>query len=487
VTDLETLALRVLMGSFVGPELPTWTHRLLDAGLGSVCLFGSNVGESDELATLTAAMHGAAPDLLVAIDEEGGDVTRLHAVTGSHYPGNAALGVVDDLTLTEAVAHSIGASLAAAGVDLDLAPVVDVNSDPRNPVIGVRSFGADPELVARHTTAYTTGLQSAGVGACAKHFPGHGDTTTDSHLDLPTVAAPREVLAGRELVPFGAAVAAGTLAVMTAHVLLPAIDPRLPASLSPTVLSLLRRDLGFDGLVVSDAVDMSGVSAGRGAPAAAVLALAAGNDLICLGASKDESDHLAVVDAVVAAVRDGVLAEDRLVEAAGRVQTASKTVQSWRAAPPANDSGQVVDDGIGTEAALRAVRVVGTLPPLTGAVVLRLRTGSNIAVGEVPWGLPTDGAVLGGRSMVDVRASTPFDDVLRAVGNAPAVVLVREPQRHPWTLALLDSLAAAHPEIVVVDMGWPGDAQLLGAAVVSTYGASQASGAALDRVLMRRQ
>ena len=184
--------------------------------------------------------------------------------------------MVDDTTLTEAVARSIGAELAAAGIDLDTAPVVDVNSNAANPVIGVRSFGADPSLVARHGTAYIAGLQSAGVGACVKHFPGHGDTSLDSHLDLPTVTAPLDVLRGRELAPFVAAVAAGSLAVMTSHVLLPAIDPLLPATLSPAVVALLRDDLGFDGLLVSDALDMKGASGGRGVPAAAVLALAAG-------------------------------------------------------------------------------------------------------------------------------------------------------------------------------------------------------------------
>ncbi len=323
MSELETLAHRVVMGSFPGAVLPSWAGRLLADGLGAVCLFGSNVRSADDLAALTAAVHEAGPDVLVATDEEGGDVTRLHLADGSPHPGNAALGAVDDRVLTERVAHAIGVSLAAVGVDLDLAPVVDVNSNPHNPVIGVRSFGAEPALVARHTSAYVAGLQSAGVAACVKHFPGHGDTSVDSHLDLPTVTASRETLLSRELVPFAAAVEAGALSVMTSHVLLPALDPAMPATLSPTVLSLLRVELGFDGLLVSDAVDMQGASAGRGEAAAAVLALAAGCDLICLGADKDEAFHLAVLRAVVDAVQGGELSEQRLVEAAGRVLSAS--------------------------------------------------------------------------------------------------------------------------------------------------------------------
>lgn len=474
---LDALARRVVMGSFAGPTLPSWAGRLLEGGLGSLCLFGSNVPAYENVRALSDAVHAAGADVLVSIDEEGGDVTRLHMIEGSPFPGNAALGAVDDLALTRRVAASIGTLLAEAGVDLDLAPVVDVNSDPRNPVIGVRSFGHDPALVARHTTAFVDGLQSAGVGACAKHFPGHGDTAVDSHLGLPTVAVGLDVLLVRELVPFAAAVRAGSLAVMTSHVLLPALDGDRPATFSPAVLGLLRGELAFDGLLVSDALDMAGASAGLGEPAAAVLGLAAGCDLVCLGADKEEADHLRVLEAIVDAVQDGSLPETRLVEAAGRVLAASRTVRGWRSsAVPAGDSP-------GIEAARRALYVERALPDLTGAVVLRVRTGSNIAVGDVPWGLPTDGALLAGRAMVDVRESSSPADVLRQIGTAPVVALAREPHRHPWALALLHFLAAARSDLVVVEMGWPGEAELPGAAVVTTYGASAASGVALDELL----
>jgi beta-N-acetylhexosaminidase len=477
------LARRVLMGSFAGPVLPPWALRQVEAGLGSLCLFRSNVVSPEGLALLTAAVHDAGADVLVAVDEEGGDVTRLHADAGSPYPGNAALGVVDDPRLTEQVARSIGAELARAGVDLDLAPVVDVNSNPSNPVIGVRSFGAEPHLVARHTSAFVAGLQSAGVGACAKHFPGHGDTSLDSHVDLPTVDAPLDVLQARELVPFAAAIAAGTVAVMTSHVLLPALDPDLPASLSPSVLAVLRDELGFDGLVVADAVDMAGARAGRGEPAAAVLALDAGCDLVCLGADKDEPDHDAVIAHIVSAVESGELPETRLARAADRVVAASRAVATLR------DAGAEVDDDVSADVAVSALRVVGDLSPLVGAVVLRLRTESNVAVGPVPWGLPVDGTVLAGRPMLDVVPSMTRDDVLDAVGSRPLVALVRDAHRHPWMLELLRGLAAARPDLVVVEMGLPstGKRPLPGVAVVCTFGASRAAGQALDQVLAGRR
>jgi beta-N-acetylhexosaminidase len=482
VEELQALALRVVMGAFPGPVLPSWMRARLEAGLGSVCLFRSNIGTADELAALTAQMHALGPDSLIATDEEGGDVTRLHARDGSPYPGNAALGRVDDLGLTEAVARSIGVELRAAGVDLNLAPVVDVNSNPANPVIGVRSFGADPSLVARHTRAYIAGLQSAGVGACVKHFPGHGDTSVDSHVDLPTVTAALEKLQSREVVPFAGAVAAGSLAVMTSHVLLPAIDPLLPATLSPAVLAMLRDDLGFDGLLVADALDMKGASGGRGEPAAAVLALAAGCDLLCLGAEKDADRHDAVVAAIVGAVQSRTVTEARLVEAAGRVVRASRQVKQWRTVASVEAGAPEA-----ARAAAGALTVSGDLRPVRGAMVLRFRTETSAAVGPVPWGLPVDGQVLAGGRQVDVAPTSLVGDLLALAPTAPLVALVREPHRHPWVPELLASLAQARPDLVIVEMGWPGDALPPGVATVLTYGASRASADALDALLARGQ
>ena len=493
MSDLDPMAHRVVMASFAGPVAPDWVLDRLRSGLGSVALFGSNVSSLEQVAELTASLRAAGPDVLVATDEEGGDVTRLHMTTGSPTPGNAALGAVDSVSLTASVAASIGHELASVGVDLDLAPVVDVNSNPDNPVIGVRSFGASPALVARHTHAWVDGLQSAGVGACAKHFPGHGDTAVDSHLGLPTVGVPLDVLRARELVPFAAAVAAGAVAVMTSHVLLPALDPSLPATLSPTVLRTLRDELGFDGLVVSDALDMAGASAGRGVPAAAVLAMAAGCDLLCLGADKTAEEVDAVVQALGDAVRSGELAEPRLVDAASRVVAASERVRGWRGggAFPGDDESPA------RVAATRALAVDRALPELGGATVLRFRTGTNVAVGQVPWGLPVDGSVLGGREHLDVTEESDVEEVVRQAeldgssdagtpGRRPIVAVVREAHRHPWVLAALTSLAADRPDLVTVEMGWPGPTRLPGAAVVRTYGASKASGEALDVLLSGR-
>jgi beta-N-acetylhexosaminidase len=253
-------------------------------GIGGVVLFSRDIQSPEQLAKLTASLRAERPDLLIAMDEEGGDVTRLEAAHGSSFPGNLALGVVDDVALTRRVGAAIGGELAAAGVNFDLAPVADVIVDPANPIVGVRSFGSDPALVARHVAAFVEGVQSIGVAACAKHFPGHGESLADSHLELPSVETGREILYERALPPFAAAVEAGVRAMMTAHVRFAALDDG-PATLSAKVIGLLRSELGFDGLVLTDALEMRAIQRDRWARRGrSARALAAGTDALCLGA-----------------------------------------------------------------------------------------------------------------------------------------------------------------------------------------------------------
>ena len=212
--SLELLADRCLFPGFKGTVAPDWIRRRVAGGLGGVLFFGRNVESLEQATGLAASLHAERPELLIAIDEEGGDVTRLGVATGSSYPGNLALGVAGDLELTRAVASAMGSELAGVGVDLDLAPDADVNSNPANPVIGVRSFGSDPARVAAQTVAWLEGMQGAGVAACVKHFPGHGDTSVDSHLALPVVGEdPRR----GALEPFRAAIAAGVRGHERAH------------------------------------------------------------------------------------------------------------------------------------------------------------------------------------------------------------------------------------------------------------------------------
>jgi beta-N-acetylhexosaminidase len=472
---LRRLALRTLLAAFAGESAPTWALTLLGDGLAGHTLFGANVADAGQLARLTAELRDARPDVLIAIDEEGGDVTRLAHRTGSPYPGNAALGAVDDLELTRSVYAAIGSDLVRAGINLDLAPTVDVNTADDNPIIGTRSFGADPLRVARHSAAAVEGLQSSGVAACAKHFPGHGATITDSHLELPTVHATAALLRERDLPPFAAVISAGTQAIMTAHIRVPELTGAEPATFSAAVLTdLLRGEYGFRGAVITDALEMKGAAqAAGGIGPAAVCALAAGADLLCIGADVGLDLVEEVAAAIVAGVGDGRLPLSRLEQAAER----TAALAAWAQAPrPAEH-----DATLGYSAARRAVRVEGSLVELAGPLVVQLESGHSIAEGRVPWGLKPH---VNGTELVTVVAAEASPEALaERAGARPIVVVGRHTHRTEAARDLIERLAAGHT-VAVVEMGWPSTWRPAGArAFLTTYGASHANGRAAAEAL----
>ncbi|MGK5739648.1 glycoside hydrolase family 3 protein [Micromonospora sp. URMC 103] len=484
---LTALAAAVLQPGFVGTTPPPWVCRWLGEGLGSVVLFARNVVDDAQVAALTATLRAERPDVIVAIDEEAGDVTRIESRRGSSRPGNFALGAVDDPDLTEEVARDLGADLASLGITLDYAPDADVNSNPANPVIGVRSFGADPALVARHTAAWVRGLQAGGVAACAKHFPGHGDTRVDSHHDLPVITADRDRLDATELAPFRAAVAAGVQAVMTGHLLVPALDPELPATLSPRILGgLLRDELGFSGVVVTDAVEMRAVADRYGFAGAAVRALAAGADAICIGGERaDEGAARELRDAIAAAVVAGELPEERLAEAAKRVGQLAEWTAAAREAGAVRDGLPADASPVGMAAARRALRVTGAaaLPLTRPAYVVEFEPPRNIAIGaETPWGVgaPLSELLPGTMSRRYAAPDVPADPTAGADGR-PVVLVVRDLHRHDWMRAAVTRALAARPDAVVVELGVP--ELVTGAVHVATHGATRAAGRAVAELL----
>jgi beta-N-acetylhexosaminidase len=310
--------------------------------------------------------------------------------------------------------------------------VADVNVDPANPVIGVRSFGADPDLVARHVAAYVTGLQSAGVAGCAKHFPGHGATNRDSHLELATIAG--DVADG--LPPFRAAIDAGVQSIMTAHVRVPALGDD-PATVNPRVLALLREELGYDGLVISDALEMKGLSDTVRVDEGAARALGAGVDALIVGRDLGEEAVARVRDAIAARVPEG-----RLAEAVERV----RRVAEWARTPrPA-----AADPGAGREAARRALHVEGDVALDGPAEVVELAAESNIAAGKHA------------HSLTDVLPSTP---------GGRLVLVVRDAHRHPSMREQVE----AHPDAIVVETGVPHWRPAAVRGYVATYGGSRAS------------
>jgi beta-N-acetylhexosaminidase len=430
---LQELAARCIFPSFPGDSPPDWIKRFLAAGGGGIVLFAYNVPSREELAALSATLRAERDDLLLAIDEEGGDVTRLEWETGSSYPGGAALGAVDDIELTEAVAASIAAELAAAGVNWNLAPVADVNV-PANPVIGTRAFGSDPALVARHVAAFVRGTQSRRVAACAKHWPGHGATEQDSHLELPVVSG--DVEAGLE--PFRAAIADGVRTIMTAHVRVPALDDA-PATLSAAIVQgLLRDELGYDGVVLADALEMKAVSETVGIEESAVRALLAGVDALCVGHDLGEP----AVEQIRAALVERV-PEARLREAAGRIDA----LAAWARPSPGG-----VDHAVGRDAARRALQTDGDVGFAVSPVVVELRPRANIAAGEAEHSLAS----------VVVREGEPVP--------AADVFVVRDAHRHAWMRE-----AADVPGAVVVETGLPAWHPGRSRGYIATNGGSRAS------------
>ncbi|MEV4842734.1 glycoside hydrolase family 3 N-terminal domain-containing protein [Micromonospora matsumotoense] len=479
---LRRLVLGTLLAAYPGPVPPDWAVDLVAEGLAGHTLFGTNVHDPAQLAASTAALRAARPDVLVAIDEEGGDVTRLAHATGSPYPGNAALGAVDDTTLTHRIYAAIGVELAAVGVTVDLAPTVDVNTADDNPVIGTRAFGADPARVAAHSAAAVTGLQSVGVAACAKHFPGHGATIADSHHELPTVDADAALLRARDLPPFAAVVDAGVQAVMTAHIRVPALTGGGPATFSRAVLvDLLRGEYGFTGAVITDALEMKGAAvAAGGVGSAAVRALAAGADLLCVGAKVDAALVERVVAEIIGALGDGRLDRARVEQAAGR----AAALAAWtRAALPRDLPAPPapVPAGLGYQAARRAVRVEGDLTGLGRPLVVQVYAAATIAEGRVPWGL---GPHLSDVEQVRVIATEADPAAVgRLAAGRPIVLVGRHLHRLPGGPALVGALAATH-SVTVVEMGWPGRWRPEGVrAFVTTYGASHANGRAAAEAL----
>jgi beta-N-acetylhexosaminidase len=367
---LEQRVGQVFMLGFEGTTLNTSNRKLIhDLHLGGVTLFARNIDNAQQLAQLDADLQSIADPvpLFVSVDQEGGLVVRV-TDGATIFPGSMAVGATGDPVLARRIAEASAEELLAMGVNMDLAPVVDVNTNPLNPVIGVRAFGSQVEEVAQLGAETVRGLQDSGVSAVAKHFPGHGDTAVDSHRDLPVVPHSRERLESTELRPFQAAMQAGVDGIMTAHLYLPSIEPEpnLPATLSHTVLTgLLRQQLGFQGLILTDALDMDSIKRDRTAAEAAIKAFEAGADMLLIAGITAE-DRAVLGDgppALLAAVRSGRVSEARLDESVLRVLEAKlrRGVVPGLVAAPAVPDRAVLNSAAHREVALEAARKAVTL------------------------------------------------------------------------------------------------------------------------------
>lgn len=472
------LANSVLWPGFLGTRAPQWLLEELRQGLAGVVYFAQNV--SEDLERLSTEIKDANPAALIGIDEEGGSVTRLETVTGSSLPGAAQLGIVDDLVATNAVGAELARRVTAIGANVVLGPVADVNTNPQNPVIGVRAFGADQTLVSRHSDAMIGGIQAAGAAACVKHFPGHGDTHADSHHDLPVITLDVDEYERVHLAPFAAAVREGLDMVMTAHIVIPAWGEE-PATLNGGILGRLRA-MGFDGVIVTDALDMAAIRESIGIGEGAVRALAAGADLLCIGnptnpgpamlPDQDERDFRTARDAIVRALDDGTLSAERVREAAKRIAALAAKLQS----PPPAVQPTAFDD-----VARRALRTRGALPVLSGPIhVVDSRRRASLAVDSTGRYLPDTLRDGGEISRLDPDA--PASEAPNVPVDTAVVLLIDRPTLTAAQHALAERLRDAATPAVIVNVGFPaqGDAPLPGIDVLASN--SIGAQAVLDRI-----
>jgi beta-N-acetylhexosaminidase len=463
------------MLGFEGTTLEASNRRLIhDLHLGGVTLFARNIATAQQLARLDADLQTIADPvpLFVSVDQEGGLVVRV-TEGATVWPGNMALGATGDPLLARRVAEASADELLAMGVNMNLAPVVDVNTNPLNPVIGVRSFGSDAGAVSALGVATIQGLQGHSVSAVAKHFPGHGDTAVDSHRDLPVVGHSRERLQSLELVPFQAAMQAGVDGIMTAHLYLPAMEPRpnVPATLSKAVLTgLLRQQLRFQGLILTDALDMDAIKNDRSAAEAAVQAFEAGADMLLIAGITPE-DRAILGDgppALLAAVRSGRVSETRLDESVVRILEAKlrrgivSGLVAARAVPDRSELNSPAHRALALEVARKAVTLqrdqAGLLPLGRARKVL-------VVVPDAPTrSLAEDdelaSSLLGAvRQFAPGAQGAPARDAVTAARAADVVVLgTYDLAQVPRDMALARALADTGKPVVAVSLRGPYDA-----------------------------
>ncbi len=491
-----------------GFEATAGTEAPLDflSGLGGVALFARNIVDAQQARSLVDDLQSAArkagrPPLIVAIDEEGGTVSRIGRI-GTLMPSAMALGAGGDPAIARAVYASIGEEIGALGVTLDFAPVADANTNPLNPVIGTRSFGEAP-IARALVSAAVEGLHDSRIAATAKHFPGHGDASVDSHKDLPVIEAGLDRLRSVEFEPFRAAIAARVDVIMTAHVALPLIDAAsVPATLSRAAITgLLRDELGYDGVICTDCMQMEAIASRYPAGEAAVLALAAGADLVTYSSSIPAA--MEAVAAIRDAIRIGRLDANQAECSLERIEALRKRGLAADARPPLASIGSADHRDVALQAARRAITLVRDPDSI---VPFALHDGDNIFVAEFAGASPSPvegagnhqtslGALLDKRSPARVEeqirtldpAGHEYKQLLMAAASATIIVAVtRRAWAHPLQAQAVGELAQAGKPLVVVAAREPYDASIAPpqAAVIAAYGDDPATVEAVADVLL---
>lgn len=489
---------QLMMIGFDGIVVDANLRRMItDYHIGGVILFARNVQSPEQVARLTnelqtIALESGHPGLFIAVDQEGGRVARLTKNTGfTEFPSAMALTATGDPENARGMGAAMAAEMGAVGINVDFAPDLDVNNNPSNPVIGTRSFSSDPAKVAEYGIAFARGLQENGVLAFGKHFPGHGDTGVDSHIDLPQVPHDRARLDEVELVPFRAAIQADLAGIMSAHVTFPAIDPTpgLAATLSrPVLMGLLRDELGYDGLIATDSLEMGALaSKGYPAPVAAALAFAAGADVLLF--NRDHAMHKEAFANLVRAVRERKVSEGQLDAS---VQRILKTKAKFGLLTPvlvedpsrAGDSTSTAEHhALALEISRKAITLLKD-----EASLLPLGLGEPLLVIETPAaeGL---GSLLGATT-IEIK-NDPDENVIAAVLQTALdarkiIVATTDVSFYPGQVKLVTELLAKNLSVVIVSVRTPYDIRVLPMVptVLAAYGGNPPALRAIVDVLM---
>lgn len=439
---------------FGGSEPPfELIERYRPAGL---ILFNSNFDGNDHLGMLRA-IRNRHPDLLIFVDQEGGPFMSYRTPEVVRFPSAMALGATDDRQLAEAVGRAVGGQLCAAGIDVNLAPVLDINVNPDNPIIGLRSFGSSPQQATPIALSFARGLERAGVLATAKHFPGHGDTDVDSHLGLPVVDKPLEALERVEFYPFREGVAAGIPLVMSAHILYPALDSEYPATLSRAILTgLLRDDMGFDGVIITDDMRMRAIRDRYGSDYAVQRAVSAGVDLVLVGRTRQDAE--ATYQALEAALTSGAISEQRAAETQERLQR----LRDLRPEScPAHDRQKA--QALALEVARRSVTHLDGSVPIDGEGTIVVAPRISDRYGREPSLADLAPEFLAGSQGVTLTERPTEADIRRAAEAAADMERIVLGTYH-WLgrlpreqIALYDALRALGKPLYVVALGNPDD------------------------------
>lgn len=489
---------QVMMIGFDGVSMiPELAAVMADLHVGGVVIFERNADSPAALARLTSDLQAAAqangdPPLLIAIDQEGGRVARLREARGfTEFPSAMAVGATGDPENARRMARAMAAELKALGINIDLAPDLDVNNNPDNPVIGARSFGSDPAAVAAFGVAFAEGLHAGGVMAVGKHFPGHGDAGVDSHVALPSNPHERGRLDAVEFVPFRAALAAGIPGIMSAHITFPAIDPGsgLAATLSPKVLTgLLRNEMGYDGLIFTDSLEMGALAAsGYPAPLAAATALAAGADVLVFnhGHERHRQAHALILDQI----ERGQLAAERVDASVRRVLLAKARLGLRdEARPGPGDMGNV---GAAEHRALaRQIAAQAITLLRDDARSLPLAPEGKPLVIEPPVAAGLGKALAATTLAVGMNPTAAEIDTATAMAaNGRAVVVATaDARQNAGQAQLVRALLVAGAPVIVAAVSGPYDLMAFPAAptYLASYGANPPSLEALAAILQGR-